>query len=356
MNKLKDLYQQHEGKSSDKWDIYLSVYDEYLKDKRSAISNILEIGVQNGGSLEIWSKYFTSAKNLVGCDINPACKKLEFSHSGIKVVVGDSSTLKIKNEISSLSSSFDLIIDDGSHTSSDIIKSFLLYFPLVNNDGYYIIEDLHASYWERFEGGLFYPYSSMSFLKKLADIPNKEHWGSSLSESDYLSPFYQFYDCESFDAVDYTQIHSVTFVNSLCIIKKKSIENNLLGARYIAGDVFDVSANQKSIHGDMINVPPQDKNIWSKLKTFPEFEWAELLTKEKNNEVNSLSTLVESTHHDFELRIKLMQDEINEKNNDVIAHEKLILQLTNRNNELLNSTSWRITKPLRAIMKKIRGK
>ncbi|MFZ4216033.1 hypothetical protein ACOZB2_32335, partial [Pantoea endophytica] len=56
MNYLKQLYQQHEGKSSDKWDIYLDVYDELFFDRRSNVSSFLEIGVQNGGSLEIWSK------------------------------------------------------------------------------------------------------------------------------------------------------------------------------------------------------------------------------------------------------------------------------------------------------------
>jgi hypothetical protein len=351
MNNLKDHYQKHEGKSSDKWDIYLSTYDDFLQQQKSSVSSILEIGVQNGGSLEIWSKYFPSVEKLIGCDINPKCKDLDFQHPGIKVVIGDSSTLKTKNEITSLSSSFDLIIDDGSHMSSYIIKSFLLYFPLVEEGGIYIIEDLHASYWREFEGGLLYPYSSMAYLKKLADVPNKEHWGITLSESEYLSPFYDFYDCKNFDAVNYSQIHSVTFVNSLCIIKKKAAAENALGVRNLAGNLFDVYSNHKDTAGLTINVPSQNKHIWSRLKKSPEFEWADLMLKQPDagDENISLSDALQRAD-------KINVERFNSLQNDLLAKDKLILQLTNRNEALLNSTSWRITKPLRALMTKIRGK
>lgn len=189
MKNLKELYQEHNGKSSDKWDIYLSAYHEILSTRKNTLNNLLEIGVQNGGSLEIWRKYFPNAVNVVGCDINTDCEKLEYEDPAIKLVIGDSSTDYVKDKIAHVSSSYDVIIDDGSHNSSDIIKSFLLYFPLVEDNGVYIIEDLHCSYWAAFEGGLYDPYSSMAFLKKLADITNFEHWGINRSASDYLEPF-----------------------------------------------------------------------------------------------------------------------------------------------------------------------
>jgi hypothetical protein len=75
---LQELYLQHTGKVSDKWSLYLSVYDQILKSYRNANVRLLEIGVQNGGSLEIWSKYFSNAKLIVGCDINPECGKLRY--------------------------------------------------------------------------------------------------------------------------------------------------------------------------------------------------------------------------------------------------------------------------------------
>lgn len=69
------------------------------------------------------------------------------------------------NMISEGSTFFDIIIDDGSHVSSDIIRTFALYFPKLKSGGTYIIEDLHASYWESHQGALNYSFSSIEFLK-----------------------------------------------------------------------------------------------------------------------------------------------------------------------------------------------
>jgi hypothetical protein len=41
----------------------------------------------------------------------------------------------------------DIIIDDGGHINSDVISSFEILFPKLNNFGFYIIEDIENSYW-----------------------------------------------------------------------------------------------------------------------------------------------------------------------------------------------------------------
>ena len=97
MKNLIELYDEHNGKSSDKWDIYLHTYHQYLSSSRMSVKNFLEIGVQNGGSLEIWRKYFPAAENIVGCDINPDCEKLKYNDDTIKIVIGNSSTEDVKN-------------------------------------------------------------------------------------------------------------------------------------------------------------------------------------------------------------------------------------------------------------------
>ena len=57
--KLATLYAEHVGKVSDKWSSYFDEYDRILA-AYSELRRIrlLEIGIQNGGSLEIWSHYF----------------------------------------------------------------------------------------------------------------------------------------------------------------------------------------------------------------------------------------------------------------------------------------------------------
>ena len=62
MKSLKDLYKNHSGKVSDKWSIYLNEYEDKLRKYQELPIKFFEIGILNGGSLEIFSKYFTKAK------------------------------------------------------------------------------------------------------------------------------------------------------------------------------------------------------------------------------------------------------------------------------------------------------
>ena len=130
---------------------------------------LLEIGIQNGGSLEIWPKFFPNAQQIVGCDIRPECARLTYRNPRISVVVGDANSDEAQAAVLAHSAIFDVIIDDGSHASSDIVRSFARYFPHLSDGGIFVVEDLHCSYWKEFDGGLFDPFSSVNFFKRLAD-------------------------------------------------------------------------------------------------------------------------------------------------------------------------------------------
>ena len=199
---LRQLYEQHQGKVSDKWSIYLAEYDRLFSYYRQQPVRMLEIGIQNGGSLEVWSKYFRFADRLIGCDINPDCAKLTYEDPRISVIVGDANADDITEQVFARSEKFDIIIDDGSHTSSDIVRSFARYFPSIVDGGIFVAEDLHCSYWQGFEGGLFHPLSSIAFFKRLADIISHEHWGVPTARKEILAGFMQHYD---FDIDDYTR-------------------------------------------------------------------------------------------------------------------------------------------------------
>ena len=264
---LEELYSQHTGKVSDKWSSYLFVYDQILKSYRNMNVRLLEIGVQNGGSLEIWSKYFSNPKIIVGCDINPKCAKLTYENSRIHVLVGDANSDEVKSNVIELSKSFDIIIDDGSHTCSDIVKSFAKYFHLLEYGGIYIVEDLHSSYWKEYEGGLFYPFSSVTFFKYLIDIINYEHWGIAKEPTDLLNKLCKKYSC-TIDPIDLESIHSITFFNSLCVIIKCKPEHNSLGKRYLVGLIEEISKLQQKFN-NTYNVPPgQKNNQWSETNKY----------------------------------------------------------------------------------------
>ncbi|MFZ4213326.1 glycosyl transferase, partial [Pantoea endophytica] len=167
----------------------------------------------------------------------------------------------------------------------------------------------------------------------------------------------------SIDSVDYSTIHSVTFVNSLCVIKKKKSESNILGSRHIAGTEWDVFSRNKNSQGLKINCIPQEKNIWSQLDTFPEMEWTKLVTNGVDNEnINiSLQQQIELSQHELNVKIKTLLNEISQKE---LSYENLLEEnarisvklknITTENHAILTSNSWRITQPLRALMRKFK--
>lgn len=121
--------------------------------------------------------------------------------------------------------------------------------------GVYIIEDLHCSYWQEFHGGLHHPNSSISFFKALIDIINHEHWGIKKSIAEYI------YDLNFNFKIDnhiLDEIHSIEFINSLCVITKQEKSNNLLGKRHIVGKIATVEDNKN--HNNEILSPPLQFN------------------------------------------------------------------------------------------------
>lgn len=235
MNKnLTELYAEHKGKVSDKWSLYLDIYDRIFKDMQEDSLALLEIGIQNGGSLEIWARFFPFAKSIIGCDINSKCLNLKYAEQNIKLIVGDANETATHKAILGISNTFDIVIDDGSHHSSDIIKSFCLYFPSINPGGLFIAEDLHCSYWLPFEGGLRDSLSSIEFFKRLVDILNFEHWTTQEQRAESLQSFFDKYGCAITDE-ELSSIHSIEFINSMCIIRKKSMQHNTLGKRIVVG-------------------------------------------------------------------------------------------------------------------------
>ncbi len=256
---LEKLYTEHEGFVSDKWALYLNEYERLFRPLRDAPVTLLEIGIQNGGSLQIWEKYFPKAERILGCDINAACAQLSYDSAKIELIISDINQPSTLARIFSLTSSFDIVIDDGSHTSGDITQTFYNLFPHLKQGGLFIVEDLHCSYWKDYQGGLFHPRSSMSFLKALADVINREHWGVDLSREAFLQ---SFGIPPTLDEMVLAEIHSVEFVNSMCIVTKRPTEENRLGKRLIAGQVEQISP-VKHLQSSEITVALQEWNGFS---------------------------------------------------------------------------------------------
>jgi hypothetical protein len=60
-------------------------------------------------------------------------------------------------------------LDDGSHIASHQRASFDVLFKATKEDGLYLIEDLHTSYWASWDGGYRRRRTAVHFVKQLID-------------------------------------------------------------------------------------------------------------------------------------------------------------------------------------------
>jgi len=145
--------------NTDKFEHYIGIYDFYFKDLRDKNINILEIGVKNGESLRLWSKYFKNA-NIIGVDLNPECLKEKDENLNIDIIIGDQSDPKTFEKIKD--TKFDIIIDDGSHVFNHMITSYLILWQNLKLGGLYFIEDTSMTFHDNFLG---YPQHRLTWDK-----------------------------------------------------------------------------------------------------------------------------------------------------------------------------------------------
>ncbi len=148
---------------------YTRWYNCYLENKKEEKLNILEIGVEKGKSMYLWKKCFLNSK-IYGIEINEKAIDKELIE-GCKVFIGSQTDKVFLKKVCSLvPNGFDIIIDDGSHVTSDQVKTFKYLFKKLNKGGIYVIEDLQTSYRKRYKKGEY--ESTVDYLKDRIDDIN----------------------------------------------------------------------------------------------------------------------------------------------------------------------------------------
>lgn len=240
---IEKIHLSNTGKVSDKWSSYLKFYDRILAHLQNEGVSILEVGVQNGGSLETFAKFFENGVVFVGCDIDPRCALLKYEDPRIRVVVGDINTQEAFDKIKGYSAGFDVIIDDGSHRSPDILTTFIHYFPLLKPGGIYVIEDTHTLYMRgHYLGGLMNDNSAQKFFYKLADVLSFEFWRKEFDLEEFFSTFFMGNTAPNFISEGW--VEEVSFRNSLIsILKAEKPTHEKLGERIVTGTSAIVNAS-----------------------------------------------------------------------------------------------------------------
>lgn len=142
---LKDIVQNYK---TDKFTshAYLNVYEDILTPRKNSAKNILEVGIQYGGSMLLWNDYFTQA-HIYGADIIPLPKDFKLTDR-MTHYMGNAYNLKfIEDNFTNKGLTFDVLIDDGPHTLESMLFFAEYYSPLLTPTGGLIIEDIPVFQW-----------------------------------------------------------------------------------------------------------------------------------------------------------------------------------------------------------------
>jgi hypothetical protein len=89
--------------------------------KDGATIRLLEIGVQSGGSLIEWKRYYGKNSVIVGLDIDARCKRSHSPEENIFVEIGSQMNSSLLLEVCEKYGPFHVIIDDGGELSHLIL-------------------------------------------------------------------------------------------------------------------------------------------------------------------------------------------------------------------------------------------
>lgn len=194
---------------------YVEKYERHLSEYRDSDIKLFEIGIDRGSSIKMWKEYFTKAK-ICAIDIKDM---RQLSDDRVTALVGSQNDIGFLQMVSKKEGPFDVIIDDGSHLSTDMEISFVTLFPLLKPGGLYIVEDLHACYWPWLQRTSTED-NFTNVIKQLLDHVNSSgKSGVADRKNDHTDGVYNEKAAGEMDWWD-TQIESITMYRSIVFIRK----------------------------------------------------------------------------------------------------------------------------------------
>jgi hypothetical protein len=175
------------------FEVYKNLFSKYV-DKKIVF---VEIGILNGGSLQLWKKFLGKKAKIIVIDINPYCKKLE--EKRIQIFIGDQTNEIFWQDFFKKVGEVDIILDDGGHTNYQQIKTTTSCIPNIKDEGLLLIEDT----WHSYISKKYYnpsKYSFINFCKKLINdnnyrYPNIGKYKFSLNKYIFSIEFFESIVC-----------------------------------------------------------------------------------------------------------------------------------------------------------------
>lgn len=207
MNDLEKYFKENAGRVIHKYMHYFDAYDRHFSRYRGTDVCIVEFGVSHGGSLRMWKEYFGDKAKIYGVDINPNCKQLE--EDQVEIMIGDQEDRTFLKSVAEAIPRIDILIDDGGHSMKQQINTFEELFPCIQDDGVYLCEDMHTSYWDEFGGGYKQSDTFVEYSKNFVD---------------YINAWYSR-EPKKLDVSDFTRsAKSLHYYDSILVIEKQPVK------------------------------------------------------------------------------------------------------------------------------------
>jgi len=210
MKSLRQIFFNELTLGSDKWEPYFDVYETYFSKFVDKAPVVVEVGVQSGGSLQMWRKYFGPEAQLWGIDVDPAVARLQPNYdSNTHIRIGDQADPQFWQAVLQQMPEIDVFIDDGGHQMHQQRVTFECVFPKIRPGGVFLCEDTHSSYMPWLGGGRDRCDTFIEYAKQYVELLHTGFLDKELPEDAALKPFAQ-------------QIYSVHFYNSVVVFQKKA--------------------------------------------------------------------------------------------------------------------------------------
>jgi len=173
-----DYFNNNSGKPMHKWHHYLPLYERYMQKFRGGPVRMLEIGVQNGDSSEMFVSFLGEQCTFFGVDIDPKC--LDNASDRVNIRIGSQADETFLSGVVAEMGGVDIVLDDGSHRMDHVRTSLNVLFPKLSEGGVYFIEDLHTAYWRAWGGGYVGRGNVFNLARELVDdMHHRYHaWGT----------------------------------------------------------------------------------------------------------------------------------------------------------------------------------
>lgn len=151
MESLKDLFNKYGHTDKHTKHTYDGFYEKWFSHLRDKPINLLEIGVSSygGGDLLAFAEYFPNGI-IHGLDneVNILLPEV-MTVPNIKIYDGDAYSKDAVNKVPQIK--FDIIIDDCVHNHKSHVILVKSFYPMLADDGIYVIEDVNASQLELYK-------------------------------------------------------------------------------------------------------------------------------------------------------------------------------------------------------------